>query len=189
MIAASLQVGANAQVVDFEDLSGGSNFGSYISYGDTITSDGFMFVSQGGSNDTFGSFTPSSPYYTGTTAVYTQTNNNPLLVMTRVGGGTFNVSSIGLADIDLGNTVQTVTFTPNVGSAQTIVMTNPTSITDYALSFTGITSLQFSAGSNYLYQIDNIHVPSGTPEPFTMGLGIAGIGLAVRRRMKAKTDT
>ena len=29
------------------------------------------------------------------------------------------------------------------------------------------------------------HSPNPTPEPFTMGLGIAGVGLAVRRRMKA----
>jgi hypothetical protein len=28
--------------------------------------------------------------------------------------------------------------------------------------------------------------PAGTPEPFTIGLGMVGVGLAVRRRMKAK---
>jgi choice-of-anchor C domain-containing protein len=35
--------------------------------------------------------------------------------------------------------------------------------------------------------VGGVHLaPSGTPEPFTMALGLAGIGLAVRRRLKAK---
>lgn len=54
--------------------------------------------------------------------------------------------------------------------------------------FFGVTDPQqvvWANGANFGVHIDGT---TATPEPFTMGLGLAGIGLAVRRRMKAKAS-
>ena len=182
-LAAGLHVIANAQVIDFEDLN--NNGSSYTLYGDHFTSDGFLFTDLGhpGDSQAFASWTAGLPqYYTGSVAPFLNYNND-LLTMTKVGGGTFSVSQIALADVFLHSNNSSVTFTDNNSNSETVTMTDGTHLLNYALNFNNITSLTWNSGSIESTQFDNIHV-SAAPEPASMtlvGLGVLGL-LRKRRR-------
>ena len=89
------------------------------------------------------------------------------VVMGFTSGGAFEGKD-GTREIEAGNGWQSFTVSSGPGADGFLLE--------------GATS---GAVSLYLANV-SVH-PSGAPEPFTMGVGIAGIGLAVRRRLKAKS--
>jgi hypothetical protein len=46
----------------------------------------------------------------------------------------------------------------------------------------------YNATSTNYWQNVSVRTPAGTPEPVTLGIGIAGIGMFLRRRMKAQAQ-
>jgi hypothetical protein len=49
---------------------------------------------------------------------------------------------------------------------------------------TGVGTFETNSSSTNGNYWGMAEIPSGTPEPFTIGLGIAGIGIALRRRAR-----
>jgi choice-of-anchor C domain-containing protein len=89
-----------------------------------------------------------------------------------------------------GATPNTFTYTLS-GNTLTNMMYQPEMATFTAATTSELISFSSGdapgSGAAYGPVVGGIRLaPAGTPEPFTIALGIAGIGLAVRRRMNAK---
>ncbi|MGI8924120.1 MAG: hypothetical protein ACR2HJ_08810, partial [Fimbriimonadales bacterium] len=108
---ATATVASNAQVVDFEDLLNNGTTG-YTLYGSNVDSGGFNFASTvPHGDDAIASWTADLPqYYTGSTAIFANYFDDGLL-MTKIGGGAFDVFSIDMADVFLNGSGNLVTFT------------------------------------------------------------------------------
>ena len=161
--------------------------GSYL-YAGTVVANGWAFAASTGvseNSSAWGSFVAPE----GTSYAFVQGGSASVLSQTFdvSNGQTYRVSfmsrtrvwenSSGMFDYGIGSTVYGTTtvntalwlsnsfdFTASGGSA--------------TLTFTGA-----SPGNDNSAFVDDVHL-TPVPEPFTMGLGIAAVGVAIRRRLK-----
>jgi len=188
-VAAAAVVGVSAQavIVDFENLINNGTTG-FTLYGPMVSSGGFDFtsVTQTG-GDAIASWTIDNPqWYTGSIAIFANYFTDSL-DMTAAGGAVFSVTSIDMADVFLGGTGDTITFTgtlPNLTTVQEqVVLTNGSTLDTYALTLmNGIIRMNINDSLSNDVQLDNINA-TAVPEPATLailGLGVAA--LLLRRR-------
>lgn len=194
----SMAGAASAATVDFNDNPDDQYF-----IGSTV-SDGYLAsaISPMGTNDSIDGSGPSN----GTVHLDSWTNDSSTSAwsLSKIGGGVFSLSQFDFAtpvDNYLGffgtsaSSLVTVTgflfgggtvsqdFSPVVGTFQTFVLNG---------SFTGLTSVQFTAnGNNNRGAYDNIVVQDGAvPEAATWAMFIAGFGMvgAVARRRRVSVS-
>jgi len=189
-LSASLTSMPRASVIDFENLV--NNGSPYTIYGTTVDSGGYHFegLRYVASNSSLCSWIPSFSGYTGSIALLSQFDSERIR-MTRIGGGSFSVLSIDLADVYLGSGSQSITFTGTRSDFSTIdeviQLTSPASLTTYAFgAMTDIVQLEWSQGptSGPWHQFDNINVASPVPEPLTLGLAGLALASVARRRLR-----
>ena len=147
----------------------------YIEGGLTFTSD---FLQHWGSGDAENADPGGATLYHGEV--------NPALVVTRTGGGLFDLTSLALAEADNAGLPVNVTFRYTDGTglhSSTLAVPAGTGLHTFALNHPGITSFELA---DIDFQVDNIvFVP--VPEPETWALLLAGLGLtgaAARRRSR-----
>lgn len=183
-LAVVASVGAQAQLIDFENLPNSDP--SFTLHGDNVISGGYQFSSMThvGQGDAIASWGPSMSLYTGSVAIFANyIDDTPL--MTKVGGGAFNVTSIDLADVFLAPGPWTLVLTGTRADTTTVTETvsvNGSTLSNYTLSnMTNIVSMKFDDGQDTSVQIDNISV-SAVPEPASMAVLSLGIAAMIRRR-------
>lgn len=178
---------ASAQVVNFEDVPNNGVSG-FTLHGDTVISGGFSFASmtQVGNPQAIASWTADSPsFYTGSVAIFANFGGDSLL-MTQVGGGVFDVLSIGVADVFLSASTNQVTLIGTLPDLTTVqhqfnLATGSTMQSYNVASMTGIVSMQIMIDVGQPPQIDNI--VTAVPEPGTfLAIGVGLAVLAFRRR-------
>jgi hypothetical protein len=187
-VAATAAIGVSAQavIVDFENLIN-NGAGGFTHFGPTVNSGGFDFtsVTQVGP-DAIAAWTASSPNYTGSTAIFANYFTDSL-DMTAAGGAVFSVTSIDMADVFLGPTGDTVTFTgtlPNLTTVQEqVVLNNGSTLATYGLTMmNGLISMNINDSQSNDVQLDNINA-TAVPEPATLAvLGLGAAALFLRRR-------
>ena len=176
--------GAAAQVVDFEDTPGQSNDQALVSDGYVFSqSDCCQYSWANGQNSDNGT----------TYLIYSEEPT----VMTKVGGGTFDVGNL---DAGLSFYTNTNGFSLNLTGTRADSSTVTASLTldfffqTYTLSgFNNLVSLSFSNDPEGYIAIDNINGSGGTspaPEPASWALMLGGFGmvggaLRSRRRIAA----
>jgi PEP-CTERM motif len=114
-----------------------------------------------------------------------------VLAVTLTGGGTFNLSSFGLADVYNTGAAGAIPFAYVDGSgthSSTLTLDNAIGLQTFNLDLSGITSFSLTQDAPY-FQIDNVaYNVSAVPEPSTWAmtiLGFAGVGfMAYRRKSK-----
>ncbi len=184
-LAIVASVGAQAQLIDFENLPNSDP--SFTLHGDNVISGGYQFSSMThvGQGDAIASWGPSMSLYTGSVAIFANyIDDTPL--MTKVGGGSFDVTSIDLADVFLNAGPWTLVLTGTRADtstvSETINITSGNVLSSYTLSnMTNIVSMKFDDGQDTSMQIDNISV-SAVPEPASMAVLGLGIAAMIRRR-------
>jgi hypothetical protein len=188
LLLAGLPLSANAVIIDFEDLN--NNGSGFTLFGDVVVSGGFNFASTThvGGADALASWTSGYPnYYTGSVSLFANYADD-IVLMKKVGGGSFDVTSIDAADVFRGAGGQTVTligtradtstvtqsFVLGAGNLQTFAVAGMTNIVSMTLDDTTATYFQF----------DNINV-GPVPEPATFAvLGVGALALLRRRRAR-----
>jgi hypothetical protein len=188
VLCAGLTAGANAAIIDFEDLI--NNGAQFTYFGDNVNSGGFNFAStlHIGDNSAIASWTNGLPgFYTGSVSLFANYSDD-VLRMTQVGGAAFNVTSIDLADVFRGAGGQTVTLIGTRADTSTVTQNfvlGPDNLQTFAVvGMTNVTSMTLDDGTSSFFQFDNINV-SPVPEPATMA--VVGIGaLALLRRRRAR---
>lgn len=204
MLAAS---GAQAQVIDFDELAHEDSYSLYQS----ILADGFQFGSAFGS-DALGVWGRTSAYQAdvGNAAVFIN-NGRDTVTMSQVGGGAFNFASIDFADVYNQGTTSDFRFTFNYAaggsSSADISLDNLAGLQTFAFNQAGVSSVTWQniGGDGGWGQFDNVNIglitafPSQTdvydvslapitapvPEPETYALMLAGLGMVAwmaRRR-------
>lgn len=181
-------VAANASIVDFEDLSNPGP--SFTLYGDTVNSGGFTFtsVSHVGDTQAIAAWASDSPFYTGSNAIFANYFDDSL-DMVKTGGGTFSVTSIGLADVFIGSTSGVVTFmgthADSTTVTETVVLADGSFMTSYALSsMTNLVKMNIMDDVSSGVQIDNVNIEA-VPEPASMAVLGLGAAALLRRRRKS----
>jgi subtilisin-like proprotein convertase family protein len=146
-------------LMDFQSLQ--HNDASNTDHSTTYSEDGFQLTSL--NMRPFASAGTLSPRYTGSTALYLDSNSGSMR-LTRQGGGAFNLRSINLAMLDAnGSTPLSVTFTGTLATGGTVSQTftlNPTSgqaFFPFDASFTNLTKVEWVQASPF-HQFDNIVV-------------------------------
>ena len=173
---ATATTAAHATVVTFDDAAGNAILdqaqSQFSDQGLTFTSNGtYMYVWDG-----------SSPNGNGTNAnIFAGFNSGDNEVITKTGGGTFNLDSLDMA-ISWYDANPSETITVN-GAPLTITDT----LTTYNLNLNGVTSVTITGvPSNSGYWLaDNIS--AGVPEPATwavMLVGFGGLGVSMRRQRR-----
>ena len=112
--------------------------------------------------------------------------------ITDIGGGVYDTEmlALDLTGLGAGHALHFSETTTGIG--QETVVPQGGGLFKITSFFDVFTELSIDAGPFALAQDQNnpthfnLQPPAGTPEPFTIALGIAGVGLAIRRRMKAK---
>lgn len=178
-------VAANADLIDFEDVSVGAGVNSIVS---DIISGGFLFDSP---EDHLHLINDSFDAYNGTT--YMAIDRPGGVIMSALGGGLFSLNQLDLAEvINSGGTLEvfgsggqflSVLFDGIADGAGALndfqsILFDPT--------WTGLTSVTFvsTAPNGFIAGFDNI-VVNQVPEPGTLalfGIGLAALGLFRRRR-------
>jgi len=189
--AISLGLQASAQLVDFEDIANNGK-GGFTTYGDSVDSRGYRFESiyYGGKPDAIASWTADDPfgYDTGSTAIFANYFDDSL-IMTKLDGGMFEVSSIDIADVYLGSSNATIAFVgirfDGSKTIEYVTLSDGSSLESYPLlTMTFLISMEIFEDNDSSLQIDNVVV---VPEPaawFGLVLGLVGAGL--RRRSADK---
>jgi hypothetical protein len=173
---------ASADVIDFQNLEVVAN-GSF-SVGEVILEDGWSITKNAGEPFSFFVFGTLDPRYPGSTALY----NNTIGGMNRLqhgGGSVFDLTSIDL-DFLVGNQA-TVNFTGFIDGGGTVMQsfqtdTNVGLETFNFVGFQNLTSVEWLQDGSF-HQYDNI-VVNVVPEPATMVVLIAGLGILVARRRR-----
>ena len=166
-----------AQVIDFQSLEHIDT--ESVDHGSSYIEDGFRIDASGSFGlHTYGTL---NSRYTGSTAMF---NDGSTLAtqLARVGGGTFDLLSIDLAEF-LGPSQADVTFVRDGGHAQTFTLDGiafgaETFVFD--AGFLGSTSVTWAQDSPY-HQFDNIVV--AIPEPSSVALtGLGAVATVLARR-------
>lgn len=182
---------ASAVVIDFEALAQTST--GFTFPGNVYTEDGFSVTNING----FGFAVPGSGqvnWYTGSTAMFINGSNNTAS-LARVGGGSFDLISIDLSEIDVGRLGPTpVTFTGHLTGGGTVVQ----SITLNGVfgmetmvfsGFTNLSSVTWQQLFEY-HQFDNIVVQAvGVSAPGTASLLLCALGLLGFFRLSRRAPT
>jgi hypothetical protein len=195
IIAAALATsGAQAQVVDFDELA---HDGSYVTY-QSILADGFEFSGSFGYDDQLGVWGSNSINQAdrGNASVFINRGGD-VITMAQVGGSAFDFASIDFADVYNQGNSSTFQFTFNYaagGSTRSqITLDNLAGLQTFTFNQTGLSSVSWQniAGDNGWGQFDNVNVGSiaaPVPEPETYALMLAGLGMvawvARRRRLQ-----
>lgn len=179
--------GAQAQLIDFENLPNSDP--NFTLQGDSVISGGFKFASTThvGEMDSVASWGSGMSLYTGSVAIFANYIDDSML-MTKVGGGAFNVTSIGMADVFLAAGPWTVTLIGTRADTSTVTETvNVTTgnvLTNYSLSnMTNIVSMKIDDTANTSMQLDNI-ATTAVPEPASMAVLGLGVAAVLRRRRR-----
>jgi hypothetical protein len=187
---------AKAVVIDFQELTLNNSFTYNTNVvGSTYTKNGFTINALNSSSFGLEFAGTQAPNYAGSTALFVWAGGGSSL-LTQVGGGTFNLSSIDLT----ANSTITATFTGTKADNSTVTRSFATDTiqnTFQTVNFTNFTDLvrvDWSQSASYI-QFDNINVSAANstsvPEPFTV-LGTifgAGYGVAMKRKLaKAQAD-
>lgn len=149
----------------------------------------------------FASYGPNYADYTGSPALFLNSDPTGDVGFARQDGGLFSFQSIGLAPFLAGDNTTVIFrgFTPGSGSlaadSMMYTVTQPGLQTFSFANFTGLSSLRMSTTNQYgdPVQFDNVSftgAASTVPEPGTFGLvatGLIGMAGAVRRRPTRKT--
>lgn len=196
--SALLAAPLSAQTLNFNALAA-LDPSAGINYVDNCyVESGFQIQAVGdpcGTPASLATYTPVDPTgYLGSPALFSTFQASVLF--TRVGGGAFSFTSIGLAPFLLGplsTSPIAVTFTGTqvVGGPVTQSLTLPAGLTALQtvalIGFTNVTSVQLAVTSPAFepyVQFDNVAV-AAVPEPATVTLvafGLAGVAAAARRR-------
>lgn len=181
---------ANAAVVDFEDLNNDGVVG-YTLYGDQFDSGGYHFASVdfAGNSDAMASWTIDFgvPPYSGSVSPFANFFGDRV-DMTKIGGGSFDVISIDLADVFMSATGGTIEFVGTHSNATTttvnVVLTDGSSLDTYMLAgMTDLVNLRWGNLDGSTNQFDNINLGSTVPEPASLAvLGLGAFALLRKRR-------
>ncbi len=186
LLAVAASLTAHATLIDFENLPNSNP--NFTVHGDSVVSNGFRFSSTTavGDPEAIASWGSGMSLYTGSVAIFANYINDSLR-MERVGGGSFDVSTMGLADVFRSATPRDVTLTGTRADTTTVVqtftLTNGMFMTDYSVGMTGLVSLLIDDGPDSSLQIDNVFAV--VPEPGTFAvtsLALAGMSRRLRRR-------
>ena len=196
-ILCSSPISAGIVNIDFEGLAGtGTSFTAFDSYGQSVNTDGFQFVTDAGLGG-FASYNPG-PNYTGSIALFAN-EANANLSLNELGGGEFSIYSIDLAFTDLaqGGGSQELIFTgqrPDTSFVQQSFFIDGILQTyNFNSDFIGIVDLRWSqtrlAGVANNNQFDNLvlntDAVSVVPVPASIWLfGTAILGLVSITRQK-----
>ena len=192
---------ANAAVIDFENLPNGGTPGQeFITFqGGSVVSGGFLFTTTATAGPFSTPFaTPSGLVpgnflnYTGSVALTVPFGGDPTITMAPVGGGVFDLNSLGLANLytsssGFGQTSAIRITGTQVGGGK--VTANITVAAGDAIQsktfsgFTNLTSVTWDQ-ADHLHQFDNINVTvQAAPEPSALAaLGLGAVALLRRRR-------
>jgi hypothetical protein len=192
IIAAALATsGAQAQVVDFDELAHDSYYAGY----QTIVSDGFQFDGSFGYTDQLGVWgrTQTNQADQGNASVFINHGGN-VITMAQVGGSAFDFASIDFADVYNQGNSSTFQFTFNYAAggstSSQITLDNLAGLQTFTFNQAGLSSVSWQniAGDSGWGQFDNVNVGSiaaPVPEPETYALMLAGLGMVAwvaRRR-------
>ena len=164
----------------------------------TYTESGFQLLFGGGAGYAY--WCSGNAAYAGSGAMFNNAINNSLTTLSRIGGGTFTLSSIDLANLFTPGSAGSVVFTGDLQGGGTVTAAEiwlgaevaPTFSSDqFGSAWTNLLDVRFTEpATEPQFQFDNIVlnnvVATVTPEPATMSMmamglvGIAGVGL--RRR-------
>ena len=179
---------ASAATLTFESLASADGT---VGFSRTYTEQGFKLDDITTTSDYgFSVWGTSNPFFSGSTALIND-NDTGTTLLTQVGGGAFNMTSIDLTVMYPGLTEDgaNVTFggvkTDGTLVSQTFHVTDTGTQTFSFSGFTNLSSVTWSNDPMY-HQFDNIYV-TAVPEPESYAMLLAGIGLmgviARRRRL------
>jgi hypothetical protein len=170
---------ASGQVtIDFQSLQHTDTINA--NHGATYSEDGFLLDGPGADYRTYGTLRSE---FSGSTALYNDVQNG-VTRLTQIGGGTFNLSSINLAELNSPQAAS-VTFIGTFGLGGTISQTHTldgVAFGQQTFAFTGFTGLSQVTWTqvNPFHQFDNIVV--AVPEPGAAMLAVIAIPLLRRRK-------
>lgn len=176
-----------AAVVDFESLSHDDDLVADAGY--LYQEDGFQLANAG--SFPFATFGAQISDFTGSTALIND-NDEGLTVLSAASGVAFNLASIDLAELAIGETVDySVVFTGTtlggdiVTQAFTLDGLYGAETFAFGAEFNGLVAVSWTNSAGY-HQFDNINV-TAVPEPEAYAMMLAGLGLlgAVARRKRA----
>lgn len=190
LVGASLMAGvqAGAAVIDFQTLEHVDT--NIANFGTTYSEDGFTFTQvPGGQPFPFATFGTLEGRYPGSTALFNRTVGSGTQ-LTVSGGGTFDIFSIDLANLNGAGSVS-VTFLGTKPDLSTVTQTftfnsfGVLSTFSFAPSFSGLATLDWSQDAPF-HQFDNLVVVESVPEPTSLLLlGSGLLTLLVARRKHA----
>lgn len=183
---------ANAVLIDFDSLEVANSNLNYIPSGE-YTEDGFTI-----SGPTMYYAGQSNDEYAGSAGLHLRTSNATISLVDST-ASVFSINSIGLSILNPDGVSPEVTFTGFLLGGGTVTQTfQPLSFgfSDFFFdaSFSNLTSISWNQGpyDGDAHQFDNINLNVvKVPEPATialLGLGLAGIGFARRKRPARPAD-
>jgi hypothetical protein len=176
-----LSFSAHAVLIDFEALKHEDALN--VDHGFQYIEDGFQFdeVTANQGLHTFGTL---ESRFTGSTALFNDTVGG-ITKLSKFGGGTFDLISIDLAELN-GSRIADITFVTDLGHSQTFTIDGVAFGAETFLFDAGFLGVNFVTWTQEtpFHQFDNLVI--GVPEPSTialLGLGLLGLGVARRRKV------
>lgn len=170
-----ISVPSYAVTIDFQSLEQINNIRN--DQGFIYEEDGFRLENKNINQDPFGSFGTLESRYTGSTALFNNTIGGET-VLTQIGGGAFDLTSIDLAELN-GNSVVAVTFTTNNGDSQTFTLDGIAFGAEtffFNAMFLGVTSVSWLQESPF-HQFDNIVINGSAVVPVPAAVWLFGSAL------------